>query len=54
MDAWNVLWTCGMHYKELEVDLIVRRSSQLQSEFIQVQVVVNLLLQGFSVTPLVQ
>ena len=36
------------------VDLTLKRSSQLQSEFIQVQVVVHLLLQGFSFTPLAQ
>ena len=41
------------HCKKLEVDLTLKRSSQLQSGFIQVQVVVHLLLQGFSVTTLV-
>ena len=35
-------------------ELTLKRSSQLQSGFIQVQVVVLLLLQGFSVAPLVQ
>ena len=44
----------GIHYKKLEVDLTLKRSSQLQSGFIQVQVVVHLLLQGFRVTPHVQ
>ena len=42
------------HCKKLEVDLTLKRSSQLQSGFIQVQVVVHLLLYWFSVTPLVQ
>ena len=42
-----------VHCKKLEVDLTLKRSSQLQSGFIQVQVVVQLLLQGFSVTTLV-
>ena len=37
--------------KKLEVDLTLKRSSQLQSGFIQVQVVVQLLLQGFCNTP---
>ena len=40
-----------IHCKKFEVDLTLKRSSQLQSGFIQVQVVVQLLLQGFSVTP---
>ena len=43
----NIIYHC----KKLEVDLTLKRSSQLQSGFIQVQVVVQLLLQGFSVTP---
>ena len=42
-----------LHCKKLEVDLTLKRSSQLQSGFIQVQVVLHLLLQGFSVTTLV-
>ena len=45
-------YSVGVHCKKLEIDL--KWSSQLQSGFIQVQVVVHLLLQGFSVTPLVQ
>ena len=40
--------------KKLEVDLTLQRSSQMQSAFIQVQAVVHLILQVFSVTPLVQ
>ena len=43
----------GFTVKRLEVDLTLKVSSQLQSGFIQVQVVVQLLLQGFSVTTLV-
>ena len=43
----------GFTVKKLEVDLTVKWSSQLQSGFIQVQVVVHFLLQGFSVTTLV-
>ena len=42
----------AMYCKELEVGLTLKRSSQLQCGFIQVQVVVHLLLQGFSVTTL--
>ena len=38
-------------WQKLEVDLTLKRSSQLQSGFIQVQMVVQLLLQGFNVTP---
>ena len=41
-----------LHCKKLEVDLTPKMSSQLQCGFIQVQVVVHLLLQGFRVTPL--
>ena len=40
--------------KKLEVDLTQKRSSQLQSGFIQIQAVAHLLLPGFRVTPLVQ
>ena len=40
-----------LHCKKLEVDLTLKRSSQLQCGFFQVQVVVQLLLQGFTVTP---
>ena len=43
-----------LHCKELEVDLTQKRSSQLQSGFIQIQAVAHLLLPGFRVTPLVQ
>ena len=43
-----------LHCKKLEVDLTLNSSSQLQSGFIQVQGVAHLLLQAFSVTPLVQ
>ena len=35
-------------------NLTLQWSSQLQSGFIQVQVVVHFLLQGFSVAPLIQ
>ena len=38
-----------LYCKKLEVDLTLKRSSQSQSRFIQVQVVVHLLLQEFSV-----
>ena len=52
----DVTTYCGYlhHCKKLEVDLTPKMSSQLQCGFIQVQVVVHLLLQGFRVTPLVQ
>ena len=52
----DVITYCGYlhHCKKLEVDLTPKMSSQLQCGFIQVQVVVHLLLQGFRVTPLVQ
>ena len=43
-----------VHCKKLEVDLTQKRSSQLQSGFIQIQAVAHLLLPGFRVTPLVQ
>ena len=45
--------TTYIHCNKLEVDLTLKMSSQLQSGFIQVQAVVQLLLQGFSVTTLV-
>ena len=43
----------GFTVKKLKVDLTLKRSSQLQHGFIQVQVVVQLLLQGFSLATLV-
>ena len=56
MQPWklNTFFFFFCTVKILEVDLTLKRSSQLQSWFIQVQVVVHLLLQVVSVTLLVQ
>ena len=44
----------SLHCKKLEVDLTQKRSSQLQSGFIQIQAVAQLLSPGFRVISLVQ
>ena len=52
--VYGVSKSYDLHCKKLEVDLTQKRSPQLQSGFIQIQAVAQLLLPGFRVTPPVQ